>query len=92
MAFRLPKMFNCYAASEMTSRRQSSGKLNFYDRFMLAAHLLMCSGCRFVERQFALIDAVSRRAGAIMPSDTAAERDADRLPEKAKDKLRKIIR
>ncbi len=92
MAFRLPKVFNCHAASEMTSRQLSGGKLGVYDRFALAFHLLICSGCRFVERQFTLIDAASRHVGMVKPSDNSAGRDNGKLSEETKEKLRKVIR
>ncbi len=92
MAFRFPKLFNCHVASEMTSRRLSGGKLGLYDRFALGFHLLICAGCRFVDQQLALIDAVARRAGAVPPTDHPTERDADGLPEDAKERIRKVIR
>lgn len=59
---KLPKVLNCRAAAEMSCRRRD-GQLSRYERFTLTLHLLMCAGCRFMDRQFALLDLAAQRLG-----------------------------
>jgi len=77
---------------EMSSRRLSGDKLGWYDRLALAFHLLICGGCRFVDRQFALIDRMARRLGAPHVPRYPVSSSSEKLSEEAKDKLREVIR
>ncbi|NNM87640.1 MAG: hypothetical protein HKL95_03885 [Phycisphaerae bacterium] len=58
--FQLPKVLNCKAAAEMSCRRRD-GTLTRGQRTTLAIHLLMCAGCRLMDRQFALLDRAAKQ-------------------------------
>lgn len=86
---KLPKVLNCQAAAEMSCRRRD-GSLSFYDRVMLAIHLLMCAGCRFMDRQFALLDKAAKKLGSQGFAGKSQRENA--LSPEAREKLKKIIK
>ncbi len=92
MVFKLPRMFNCYEASKLASRRRSAGRQGVYDRLTLGAHLLMCSACRIMERHFDLIDRVARRMGTLKSPGGKDDAPAEGLSQEMKNKLRQAIR
>ena len=86
---KLPKVLNCQAAAEMSCRRRD-GSLSYYERVTLAIHLLMCAGCRFMDRQFALLDKAAKKLGA--KGFVGKSQRESALSSEAREKLKKIIK
>ncbi|MGC8625753.1 MAG: hypothetical protein ACP5VQ_10895 [Phycisphaerae bacterium] len=86
---KLPKVLNCQAAAEMSCRRRD-GSLSYYQRVTLAIHLLMCAGCRYMDKQFALLDRGAKLLASRNPSSKLS--DDDRLSPEAREQLHRLIR
>ena len=86
---KLPKILNCRAAAEMSCRRRD-GQLSHWDRMTLAVHLIICAGCRSMDRQFALLDRAVKRLGYRGFSGKAPQ-ESNLSPE-SREKLKKLIR
>jgi hypothetical protein len=86
---KLPKVLNCQAASEMSCRRRD-GHLTRYERATLALHLLMCAGCRFMDRQFAILDLAARKLG--YKTSIGSDPNSHTLSPEAREKLKQLIR
>jgi len=86
---KLPKVLNCQAAAEMSCRRRD-GSLSYYQRVTLAIHLIICAGCRFMDKQFALLDIAAKKLGSKGFSGTSQQENT--LSPEAREKLKKIIK
>ena len=86
---KLPKVLNCQAAAEMSCRRRD-GSLSYYQRMTLAIHLIICSGCRFMDRQFALLDKAAKKLGS--QGFLGKSQQESTLSPEAREKLKKIIK
>ena len=71
------------------SCRRRDGRLTRYERVVLAVHLVLCAGCRFMDRQFAILDLAARKLGYKTSFDSAP--DNQRLSPEAREKLKKLI-
>jgi hypothetical protein len=87
--FKLPKVLNCQASAEMSCRRRD-GSLSYYQRLTLATHLIICAGCRHMDRQFALLDTAARRLG--FPGASSGSATDNRLSPEARERLKKIVK
>ncbi|MGC9259157.1 MAG: hypothetical protein ACP5I8_03625, partial [Phycisphaerae bacterium] len=72
------------------SCRRRDGSLSYYERVTLAIHLLMCAGCRFMDKQFALLDTAAKSMASRSPSYKLS--DDDRLSPEAREQLHRLIR
>ena len=86
---KLPKVLNCQAAAEMSCRRRD-GSLSYYQRVTLAIHLIICAGCRLMDKQLAFLEAAAKRLGH---RGFSSKIDGERnLSTEAREKLRNLIR
>ncbi len=86
---KLPKILNCRAAAEMSCRRRD-GQLSHWDRMTLAVHLIICAGCRLMDRQFALLDKAARQLAFRNAGTKTSENGA--LSPQSRERLKKLIR
>ena len=86
---KLPKVLNCQAAAEMSCRRRD-GSLSYYQRMTLAIHLIICAGCRIMDRQFDLLDKAAKIVGS--QGFAGKSRQDNALSPEAREKLKKIIK
>ncbi len=86
---KLPKVLNCQAAAEMSCRRRD-GSLSYYQRITLAIHLIICAGCRLMDKQFALLDMAAKKLGSKGFSGKSQQEKA--LSLEAREKLKQLIR
>ncbi len=86
---KLPKVLNCQAAAEMSCRRRD-GSLSYYQRITLAIHLIICAGCRLMDKQFALLDMAAKKLGSKGFSGKSQQENA--LSLEAREKLKQLIR
>ncbi len=86
---KLPKVLNCQAAAEMSCRRRD-GSLSYYQRVTLAIHLIICAGCRLMDKQFSLLDMAAKKLGSKGFSGKSQQEKA--LSLEAREKLKQLIR
>jgi hypothetical protein len=86
---KLPKILNCQAAAEMSCRRRD-GSLSHYERVTLAIHLIICAGCRFMDKQFILLDFAAKKLGS--KGFSGKSQPEHTLSPEAREKLKKIIK
>ncbi len=86
---KLPKVLNCQAAAEMSCRRRD-GSLSYYQRITLAIHLIICAGCRLMDKQFYLLDMAAKKLGSKGFSGKSQQEKA--LSLEAREKLKQLIR
>ncbi len=86
---KLPKVLNCQPAAEMSCRRRD-GRLTRWEHITLSLHLVMCAGCRLMEKQLAFIDSAAKRLG-IQRSVGHDARADDGLSPETRAKLEKLI-
>ena len=86
---KLPKVLNCQAAAEMSCRRRD-GSLSYYQRITLAIHLIICAGCRLMDKQFALLDMAAKKLGSKGFSGKSQQEST--LSPEAREKLKQLIR
>ena len=86
---KLLNVLNCQAAAEMSCCRRD-GQLTRWERITLSLHLVMCAGCRLMEKQFAIIDNAAKRLGIERSVGHNARAD-DNLSPEIRAKLKKLI-
>lgn len=72
------------------SCRRRDGQLTRWERITLAVHLLICAGCRVMEKQFAIIDSAARHLGLRDAADRSDSTN-DKLSVEASAKIKNMI-
>ena len=72
------------------SCRRRDGSLSYYQRVTLAIHLIICAGCRLMDKQFALLDMAAKKLGSKGFSGKSQQEKA--LSLEAREKLKQLIR
>jgi len=82
-------MLTCRQASELASR-EIDGPISPWQRVHLRLHLAMCGFCRRYRDQLRLLVRLAARRGRA--ATASADRPSSRLPEEARERVRRAVR
>ncbi|NNM86595.1 MAG: hypothetical protein HKL96_12670 [Phycisphaerales bacterium] len=80
-------IFSCRAAAEAASLKRDA-KLPLGNRITLAMHLAICSMCRCMNNQFAIIEAALRKLSRTPEPDNSSQSLSAQARERLKSRLK----